>query len=194
VSDSGRVPCKVVNNATRATEHKDTTAPRKEQDFVSKRLAAKVIQQPAAAGESTGLGQGGGLPGSIPGHLNLLHFLMSWCLCVELADFYTSLGRGYPEVRGRVKIISTVRPSVRAACQRLLYSPRAHPHPARPRIAIPHDLGRVSTLRASDGGLDCRLLRSHRVVSRAGSGRVRQNPCGAPAASTCSRRAVSSCS
>ena len=54
------------------------------------RPSTKVIQQPAAAGESTGLGQGAGLPGSIPGHITLLSFLVSLCLCVELADCFHS--------------------------------------------------------------------------------------------------------
>jgi len=50
--------------------------------------------------ESTDLGQSAGLPGFITWQITLLSFLVSLCLCVELADCFTpSLTREGERVR-----------------------------------------------------------------------------------------------
>ena len=85
---------KKCHNSRTTQRHEGTK--KKAADFRSERPDTKVIQQPAAAGESTDLGQGAGRPRFIPGHITLLFFLVSLCLCVELVDFFTpSVTLGY---------------------------------------------------------------------------------------------------
>jgi hypothetical protein len=74
--------------------HKSHTTQRhqgakKKADFRVERLDTKVIQQLVRIDR---LGTARRAAGFAPGHITLLSFLVSLCLCVELVDFFTPSG------------------------------------------------------------------------------------------------------
>ena len=74
-----RMPQEPYNTKTRRHQEKTMTSVAK--DWIRKSFSNWC--------ESTDLGQGAGRPGFIPGHITLLFFLVTLCLCVELVDFFT---------------------------------------------------------------------------------------------------------
>jgi len=79
--------------------HKSHTTQRHEGTKEKSKTSAVKDRVPKSSSnrcESTDLRQGAGLPGFIPGPITLLSLLVSLCLCVEPADFFTpSYAVGY---------------------------------------------------------------------------------------------------